>query len=109
MHSAGGTGQPCNMGRMEVWNPHVQRPGAPQSGAWGSVCGQWTWNNNNAAKIFCRHLGFADGEIGQPRAVHSFACRPLYFRWTLVKRSGLPPENENEVTGHGQVRSIRSA
>ena len=64
VHNAGGQHtQPCNMGRMEVYNPHVTRPGSPGAGAWGSVCGQWTWNNNNAARVFCRELGFVDGEI----------------------------------------------
>ena len=51
VHNAGGEGQPCNMGRMEIWNPNVERPGAPQSGAWGSVCGQWLWNNNNGEAV----------------------------------------------------------
>jgi len=39
---------------MEVWNPRVRRDAAPQAGAWGSVCGQWTWNNNNAAALVCQ-------------------------------------------------------
>ena len=33
VHNAGGQHtQPCNMGRMEVYNPHVTRPGAPGAG-----------------------------------------------------------------------------
>jgi hypothetical protein len=64
VHNAGGTGtQPCQMGRMELYNPNVVRPGAATSGAWGSMCGHWTWDNQNAARVFCRQLGFADGEL----------------------------------------------
>ena len=41
VHNAGGAGDaPCNMGRMEIYNPNVARPGAPGVGAWGSVCGK---------------------------------------------------------------------
>lgn len=30
--------------------------------AWGTVCGDWVWNNNNAANVFCRQLGYDHGE-----------------------------------------------
>ena len=42
---------------------NVKRDGAPMAGAWGSVCGQWVWNNDNAARLVCQQLGFESGEI----------------------------------------------
>ena len=45
----------CRQGRLEVRNPYSQR--------WGTVCGHWLWDNDNAASIACRELGFAYGSI----------------------------------------------
>jgi hypothetical protein len=47
-----GTG--CKHGRLEVKNIE---------GTWGTVCGHWTWDNDNAADIVCRQLGYASGEV----------------------------------------------
>ena len=63
VHNNGEGDAPCKMGRIEVWNPHVRRDGAPQGGAWGTMCGQWAWNNHAAANLVCQQLGFAAGEI----------------------------------------------
>jgi hypothetical protein len=51
------------MGRIEVFNPQAMHENNPQRGTWGTVCGHWTWDNNNAADIACRQLGYASGEI----------------------------------------------
>ena len=52
-HNAG-TGS-CHQGRVEVLNP--------VSGQWGTVCGHWFWNNDNAANIVCRELGYIGGNV----------------------------------------------
>jgi hypothetical protein len=49
------------MGRVEVWNPRIERPGAPNNGAWGTVCGHYFWDNDNMANTVCRQLGFSSG------------------------------------------------
>ncbi len=57
--------QACHMGRMEVYNSgasHGSHTVSGQVGSWGTVCGHWTWDNDNAADIVCRQLGFASGE-----------------------------------------------
>ena len=55
----------CQMGRMEVFNrgaSHGAHATTNQVGSWGSVCGHYMWNNDNAADILCRQLGFASGQ-----------------------------------------------
>ena len=49
-----GTGT-CHQGRIELLDPTTQQ--------WGTMCGHHFWDNNNAADIVCRQLGFAGGEI----------------------------------------------
>jgi hypothetical protein len=46
-HSVG-TGS-CHQGRMEVLNPKTKQ--------WGTVCGHYLWDNDQAAHILCRQLG----------------------------------------------------
>ena len=54
----------CTMGRMEVYNAGASHGDHAQAGvgAWGTVCGHYTWDNDNAADIVCRQLGFASGQ-----------------------------------------------
>ena len=54
----------CSMGRMEVYNAGASHGAHATTGvgAWGSVCGHYTWDNDNAADIVCRQLGFASGQ-----------------------------------------------
>ena len=86
LHNAGGAATaPCNMGRMEIFNPNVDRPGGGGSGAWGSVCGQWMWNNNNAARIFCQELGFADGEIYTFGKTNYLPTLPIVEGWKVCQ------------------------
>ena len=72
-----GTASACHMGRIEVFNPHAEHENqaattVPQygqhsnggvSGSWGTVCGFWIWDNDNAADLVCRQLGFASGTV----------------------------------------------
>ena len=45
----------CQQGRIEVYNGAL--------GKWGTVCGHWLWNNDEAANIVCRAQGFAGGSM----------------------------------------------
>ena len=45
----------CHQGRIEVLNPTLQQ--------WGTVCGHWYWDNDHAADIVCRQLGYQGGTI----------------------------------------------
>eukprot|EP01043_Picozoa_sp_COSAG02_P020736 COSAG02_NODE_1029_length_15083_cov_8.066271_12_plen_312_part_01 len=60
VHSAGTDG--CKMGRIEVFNNHITRPGSPAAGAWGTVCGHYYWDNDNLANIVCRQMGYSSGQ-----------------------------------------------
>jgi hypothetical protein len=53
----------CHMGRIEVFNPQAVHIGSSVRGSWGTVCGHWVWDNDNAADIVCRQLGYSSGEI----------------------------------------------
>jgi hypothetical protein len=41
VHSTGSDS--CKMGRIEVFNNRITRPGTPAAGAWGTVCGHYFW------------------------------------------------------------------
>jgi hypothetical protein len=69
-HTATGT---CRQGRMEVLNPRMNGG----SGGWGTVCGHWLWNNDKAASIFCRQLGYSFGQIYTYGASASLAQLPV--------------------------------
>ena len=49
------TQQRCHQGRMEVYNSVARK--------WGTVCGHWIWDNDEAASIVCRAQGYAYGTI----------------------------------------------
>ncbi len=51
----------CRMGRLEVYNPSARHADGNGQGTWGTVCGHWFWDNDNAAGVACRQMGFADG------------------------------------------------
>jgi hypothetical protein len=53
----------CHMGRIEVFNPTAQHLETTGRGTWGTVCGHYTWDNDNLAAMVCRHLGYSDGEL----------------------------------------------
>ena len=52
-HTAGSSN--CHQGRIEVLNPALQQ--------WGTVCGHWYWDNDHAADIVCRQLGYQGGTL----------------------------------------------
>ena len=45
----------------QVYNANAQHTNGQSQGAWGTVCGHYYWDNDNAAGVACRQLGFADG------------------------------------------------
>ena len=59
--SFGADASGCRMGRLEVFNPNAHHVDGVGQGTWGTVCGHWLWDNDNAAGVACRQLGFADG------------------------------------------------
>ena len=54
-------GSACRMGRVEVYNPNVRHENGIGQGTWGTVCGHYYWDNDEAANVVCRNLGFASG------------------------------------------------
>ena len=86
VYGASETAPSCKMGRVEVWNPRLERTGSAQAGGWGTVCGtsahvslccwlppltclgtlfagHYFWDNTEMANVVCRQLGFASGFI----------------------------------------------
>ena len=63
---ASATGSSCRHGRLEVMNSANQ---------WGTVCGHWLWDNDEAVNMVCRANGWADG------TVYTFGAtsRPMYW------------------------------
>ena len=49
-------GQGCRMGRLEVYNPSARHADGNGQGTWGTVCGHWFWDNDNAANVACRQI-----------------------------------------------------
>ena len=58
---------------MEVFNPRMNGG----VGDWGTVCGHWYWNNDNAASVFCRQLGYSFGQIYTYGASTTLAQLPV--------------------------------
>ena len=55
------------------------------NGAWGSVCGQWVWNNDNAANLVCQKLGFSSGEIYTFGATNYLPTLPVAFGYRVCE------------------------
>jgi hypothetical protein len=51
------------MGRIEVFNKNAVHLETTGAGTWGTVCGHYTWDNDNVADIVCRQMGFQSGEL----------------------------------------------
>ena len=49
------------------------------NGAWGTMCGQWVWNNDWAANIACQQMGFASGEIYTFGSTHMLPILPVVY------------------------------
>jgi hypothetical protein len=73
----------CHMGRMEVFNPQAVHENNAQRGTWGTVCGHWTWDNNNAADIVCRQLGYSSGEIYTFGSSNQLPSLPIVTGWRV--------------------------
>ena len=73
----------CHMGRIEVFNPTASHMNSQQRGTWGTVCGHWTWDNNNAADIACRQLGYASGEIYTFGHSNQLPSLPIVAGWRV--------------------------
>lgn len=51
-------------GRLEVFTGEVLPDGTrSDTPSWGTVCGHWLWNNDEAANIACRDLGYVSGAL----------------------------------------------
>ena len=59
-------------GRLEVTQPGV-------ANQWGTVCGHWLWDNDNAATIACRANGFAGGSIYTFGATTTLPVLPIAY------------------------------
>jgi|EP01046_Picozoa_sp_COSAG06_P003293 hypothetical protein len=79
VHSAGSDS--CKMGRIEVFNNHITRPGAPAAGAWGTVCGHYFWDNDELANIVCRQQGYASGQTYTFGHTHFLPTLPVVAGW----------------------------
>ncbi len=47
------------------------------AGTWGTVCGHWLWDNDNAADIACRAQGFAAGSLYTYGATTALPVLPI--------------------------------
>ena len=81
VHNAGTDS--CNMGRIEVFNNHITRPGAPSAGAWGTVCGHYFWDNDELANIVCRQQGYTSGQLYTFGATNFLPTLPIVAGWRL--------------------------
>jgi hypothetical protein len=79
VHSAGSDS--CKMGRIEVFNNRITRPGAPAAGAWGTVCGHYFWDNDELANIVCRQQGYASGQTYTFGHTHFLPTLPVVTGW----------------------------
>ena len=56
---------------------NVTHPEIKIDGIWVPICGHYFWENQNGAKLFCRKLGFANGEH-KGRETGSLLSKPGY-------------------------------
>ena len=52
VYGASETAPSCKMGRVEVWNPRLERTGSAQAGGWGTICGHMIWVSSHES--LCR-------------------------------------------------------
>lgn len=48
-------GAASHEGRIEIYDPAMKK--------WGTMCGHWFWDNNNAGNMVCQALGYSGGQL----------------------------------------------
>ena len=56
-----------NTGRVEIFHP---------SFGWGTVCGDWLWDNTESAGVVCRQMGFAGASAIRKRSYYGRGTGP---------------------------------
>jgi hypothetical protein len=73
----------CHHGRIEVFDPTgknnfgTERLYGGPGGRWGTLCGHGYGENDHAAAVICRHIGFAHGEAYTFGAAHGLPDLPI--------------------------------